>query len=93
MAEDPDPSLDPVAVFRSQSHDAEQEALLIHGVLQANGLPSVMQGDSRYPIFEFRVEVPRRHLEEAERIIAEARAAGPGAAAEAEADSESEDAV
>jgi hypothetical protein len=35
-----------------------------------------------------RREVPRRHLEEAQKIIADARAAGPAAAEEAEAASE-----
>ena len=84
---------DPVVVFRSKSHDAEQEALLIHGVLEASGISSTVLGDSRYPIFEFRVEVARAQEEEAKSVIADARAAGPSAAAEAEADSESEDAV
>ena len=80
-------------VFSSTNHDAEQEALAIHSLLQANGLPSVMIGPAVLPILEFRVDVPRAHLEEAGRIIRDARAAGPHGAAEAEASSESEGGV
>jgi len=82
------PDFDPVVVFSSQNHDAEQEAMFIHGVLEGSGIPSVMAGDSRLPNLEFRVEVPRERAQEAERVIAEAREAGPDAAAEAEAASE-----
>jgi len=84
---------DMVPVITSSNHDAEQEAMAIHSVLEANGLPSVLIGPAVLPVLEFRVEVERRHLEEAERIIADARAAGPSAAAEAEAEEESEGAV
>jgi len=80
-------------VFSSSNHDGEQEAMAIHSLLEANGLSSVLIGPSVLPVFEFRVEVERRHLEEAQRIIADARAAGPKGAAEAEAGTESEDAV
>src|SRR5689334_16611428 len=84
----PEDSLEMVPFFSSSNHDAEQEALAIHSVLEAAGIPSVVVGPSVIPSLEFRVEVPRRHLEEAERIVAEARAAGPSAAEEAEAASE-----
>ena len=40
------------------------------------------------PSLEFQVLVPREKAEEAERLLREARAAGPAAAAEAEAASE-----
>jgi hypothetical protein len=77
-----------VPVFSSPNHDAEQEALEIHALLEANGLESIVIGSSMIPSLEFQVQVERRHLEEAGKIIAEAREAGPAAAEEAEAASE-----
>jgi len=97
MAEDPqnesesvNPShdLDMVTLFSSSNHDAEMEAMAIHGILQSNGIPAILVGTSTIPVFEFQVQVPRENLEEAERILADARAAGPAAASEAEAASE-----
>jgi len=41
-------------------------------------------GAPQIPSLEFQVQVPRARLQEAERVLAEARAAGPAAAAEAE---------
>jgi hypothetical protein len=41
------------------------------------------------PNLEFQVQVPAHLADEAQRLIAEARAAGPEAAAEAESASES----
>ena len=35
-----------VPVFSSSNHDAEQEALAIHGLLEAAGLPSLVVGPS-----------------------------------------------
>ena len=40
------------------------------------------------PSLEYQVQVPRADAAEAERVLTEARAAGPEAAAEAEAASE-----
>lgn len=80
--------LDLVPVFASSNVDAEMEAVNIHSILQANGIPSVLVGASTIPSLEFQVQVPRIHLEEAQRVLEEARAAGPEAAAEAEAASE-----
>ena len=45
---------------------------------------SYVNGTSTIPLFEFQVQVPRAFAEEAERLLEEARAAGPEAAAEAE---------
>jgi len=81
-------SLDMVPLFRSSNIDAEMEANNIHGMLQASGIPSVVVGSSVIPSLEFEVQVPRERLQEAERVLAEAQAAGPEAAAEAEALSE-----
>lgn len=80
--------MDLVPLFASSNVDAEMEAINIHSILQANGIPSVLIGASTIPSLEFQVQVPRMHLEEAERILAEAQAAGPEAAEEAEAESE-----
>lgn len=77
--------LDMVPIFRSSNTDAELEANNIHSVLQASGIPSVVVGASVIPSLEFQVQVSRADAEEAERLIEEARAAGPEAASEAEA--------
>ena len=85
MAEDEisDHGMEMVTLFSSSNHDGEQEALAIHALLESEGIPSVVVGPSVIPSLEFQVQVPRRHLEEAEKIVADARAAGP-AGAEAE---------
>ena len=94
MAQDPeldvDPSseLDAVTVFSSSNHDAEMEATAIQSMLQSNGIDAMMVGPSVIPSLEFQVQVPRSEAVDAQRFIAEARAAGPEAAAEAEAATE-----
>jgi hypothetical protein len=94
MAQDPyrdvDTSheLDMVTLFSSSNTDAEMECTAIHSVLEAEGIPSIVIGASTIPVLEFQVQVPRSRLEEAQRILEEARAAGPEAAAEAEASGE-----
>lgn len=77
-----------VTLFSSSNVDAEMEATAIHSILEAEGIPSVVVGATVIPSLEFQVQVPRARLEEAERILDEARAAGPTAAEEAEAASE-----
>src|ERR1035438_8283903 len=86
--ENPGHDLDMVPVFSSMNHDAEMEAQSLHSLLEANGLESAVVGPSTIPSVEFQVQVPRSQLEEAERVIADARAAGPTAADEAEAQTE-----
>ena len=81
---DPSHDLDMVTLFSSSNRDAEMEASAIHGVLQANRIPSMLVGTPQIPSLEFRVQVPRARLEEAERVLEEARQAGPEAASEAE---------
>ncbi len=80
--------LDMVTLFSSSNVDAEMEAASIHAMLEANGIPSVVVGASVIPSLEFQVQVPRARAAEAERVLEEAREAGPDAAAEAEAASE-----
>ena len=85
---DPSHDLDMITLFSSSNHDAEMEATSIHSMLTANGVPSVVVGASTIPSLEFDVRVPRAYAEQAERVLEEARAAGPEAAAEAEIASE-----
>ncbi len=85
---DPSPELDSVTLFSSSAVDAELEANAIHSVLEANGIASVVVGASVIPSLEFQVRVPKAEAAEAERLLEEARAAGPEAASEAEAASE-----
>jgi hypothetical protein len=86
--ENPGHDLDMVPVFSSMNHDAEMEAMALHSLLEANGLESAVVGPSTLPSVEFQVQVPRSQLEEAERVMAEARDSGPAAADEAEAETE-----
>ena len=94
MAQDPERELDEssdfdmVTLFSSSNHDGEMEVTSIHSLLQANGIPSVVIGPSVMPTLGFQVQVPQSYAEEAERVLEEAREAGPQAAAEAEAASE-----
>jgi hypothetical protein len=83
--ENPGHELDMVTLFSSMNHDAEMEALALHSLLESNGIESAVVGPSTLPSVEFQVQVPRSQLEEAERVMAEAREAGPTAADEAEA--------
>ena len=66
----------------------EMEADMIRGVLDANGIPSLLVAASQYPMLGFEVKVPRGRVMEAEQLVADALAAGPQAAAEAEAETE-----
>src|ERR1700760_2737469 len=84
----PGPEEAMVAVFSSLNHDAEMETMAVQGVLEANGIPAVVVGPHILPNLEFQVQVPEHLAAEAQRLIIEARAAGPEAAAEAEAASE-----
>src|SRR5947209_20277687 len=81
---DPSPKFDMETLFSSSNHDAELEANAIHGVLDANGIPSIVVGATQIPSLEFQVQVPRALLEDARRVLAEARDLGPTAALEAE---------
>ena len=76
-------------MFRSAGFAKETEALLIRGMLESNGLPAfvtgieTMPGPYRFPLGEICVQVPDDLKGEAERLISEARAAGPAEEAEA----------
>ena len=87
--EGPSPDERMAPAFSSSNHDAEAEALIVKGILDANGVPALIVGPTILPNLEFQVQVPEHLLGEAQRLIAEARAAGPAAAAEAEMITES----
>ena len=82
--------LDMVAIYDSNAIDAEAEADVIRGLLESNGIPVTIVGPGTVVPAGFLVQVPRSRLEEARRLIDEARATGPAGAAEAEASSEDE---
>jgi hypothetical protein len=81
-------SLDMVPLYNSLTVDADMEADVIRGVLESNGVPSIVVHADQFPPLGYEVQVPRARLEEARRLLAEAQAAGPEAAAEAEKASE-----
>ena len=81
-------ALDMVALWDSSNIDSEVEADMIRGVLDSNGIPSLLVGASQYPNLGFQVMVPRGKVMEAQRLLEEARAAGPEAAAAGELASE-----
>jgi hypothetical protein len=80
--------LDMVQLYESNAIDAEAEAGVIRGLLEANGIPATIVTGGPVPPVGFIVHVPRKRLEEARRLIEEARATGPEGAAEAEASTE-----
>jgi hypothetical protein len=76
-------ALDMVPLYDSSTVDAEMEADVIRGVLDSNGIPSLVKRAGPFPLY-FQVLVPRGKVGDAKRLLDEARAAGPEAAAEAE---------
>lgn len=101
MAQDPEEERDPVegsvntsheldmvTLYRSPTAASEIEADIIRGILDSHGVPSLLTRAMGYPQLGFEVQVQRRNLSEAERLIEEAKAAGPAAAADAERASE-----
>ena len=104
MAQDPEPNdeerdqdqlltshaLDMVALWDSSNIDAEVEADMIRGVLDSNGIPTLLVGGSEFPNLGFQVLVPRGKIMEAQQLIEEATKAGPEAAAAGELASEEE---
>jgi hypothetical protein len=83
-------ALDMVALWDSSNIDSEVEADMIRGVLDSNGIPTLLVGGPEFPNLGFQVLVPRGKVVEARRLIEEAQAAGPAAAAAGELASEQE---
>jgi len=82
---DPSHDLDTVTIYASETVEAETEAHIIRGLLDANGIPSVLVESPVVPPVGIQLQVPRALVDTARRVIEEAEAAGPEAAAEAEA--------
>ncbi|HKE26731.1 MAG TPA: hypothetical protein VKB88_30470 [Bryobacteraceae bacterium] len=82
--------LDMVVIYESNTIDAEAEAEVIRGLLESNGIPANIVGPGTIVPAGFIVQVPRSRVEEARKLIDEARDAGPQGAADAEASTEDE---
>jgi hypothetical protein len=67
--------VDLVPIYSSQAANAEVEALTIKGILDTNGIPNLLTEAMALPNLPHEVRVPKDRVEEAERAIAEARAA------------------
>lgn len=76
--------LDLVTVFRPAGGGGEMEAMSVKAILESNGISAMLVGDARLPNLPEEVRVPREHVTQAKRLIAEALAAGPAGAEEAE---------
>lgn len=77
---DTSPELDFVPLSSSYS---EIEALSIKSILDASNIPVILVEGTAMPNLAHEVRVRKDQVEEAERVIQEARAAGPQAAEEA----------
>jgi len=75
--------LDLVTVFSSDAHNAEMQASGVLSLLEAAGIPALLVSPGPIPSLPYEVRVPRARLEQAQRVIQEAEAAGPAAAEEA----------
>ena len=80
--------LDLVTIYESSETNAQVESQFIRGVLEAGGVPAIIVGGAEMPNLPCEVRVPQARFAEAERLIADAQAAGPQAAEEAERASE-----
>lgn len=87
---DPSHDLDLETIFDALGATAEMEAIWVRGVLEANGIQSVLVGAPVYPNLRFLVRVPKKDADRARQVLDEARAAGPAAAEEAAAQSAGE---
>lgn len=85
---DPSHDLDMVSLYQSSTVDSEIETDMIRGILDSNGIPSLVVRAFWLPSLGFEVMVPREKAKEAQRLVEEAKAAGPDAAAEGERASE-----
>jgi Putative prokaryotic signal transducing protein len=81
-------ALDLETIFHSDGTMAEVECMGIRNVLEANGIASVLVGDSVLPTLGFEVKVARDQVENAKRIIAQAELDGPASADAGELESE-----
>ncbi|HYL78783.1 MAG TPA: DUF2007 domain-containing protein [Bryobacteraceae bacterium] len=85
---DDSPGLDLETVFQGSGTTGEMLALGIKSVLDANGIATVLVGNSVLPYLSFEVRVAREQMERARELIEEAQILGPAAADEAEMETE-----
>jgi hypothetical protein len=85
---DPSHDLDMVTLRHVEGTTGELEAMSIRSILEANGIPCVVVGNSTLPNLAFMVKVSKVDADRAQSVLAEAQAAGPAAAVEAERESE-----
>jgi len=90
METSPNPSdVDLVTVFRlAGGGTAEMEVITVRQLLESSGIATVLVGDSPLPNLAEEIRVAKVDAPLAERLIADALAAGPAGAAEAEAETE-----
>jgi hypothetical protein len=81
---------DMIAIFSSQNHDGEMEAMAVQGVLESNGFDAQLVGTSTLPSLEFQVQVPKSQVADAREMLEKAKLAGPDAALEGEMEGERE---
>ncbi len=76
--------LDLVTVFQSAGTTSEMEAQSVKALLEASGIPAVLESGASMPNLPEEVRVAREDATEAKRIIAAALEAGAAGALEAE---------
>ena len=87
----PSETPDLVTVFRlSEGGIEESEVVTVQRLLEANGIATVLVGDSPLPNLAEEIRVAAEDAERARQLIAEALAVGPEGADEAELDRETE---
>ena len=85
---------DLVTVFRlSVGGTDEMEVETVRGLLESNGIETVLVGDQPLPNLAEEIRVSRENAERARALIAEALSAGPAGADEAEAESEKQEEI
>ncbi|MBI5084921.1 MAG: DUF2007 domain-containing protein [Acidobacteria bacterium] len=85
---EPDVNLVPLTEGGLEWELSEMEYLAVRTLLEANGIQVVVQGASQMPNLPYELLVPANQLDEAVRVIRDARQSGAEAAASAEAEQE-----
>jgi len=83
----PDLNLVPLTEGGLELELSEMEYLSLKTLLEANGIEVVVLGASQMPNLPYELLVPANQLDDAVRVISEARQAGPEAAERGEAES------
>jgi len=79
---------DMVPIYESTASEAEMQAGVIRGVLDSNGIPSVLIRPGPIPPVGFHLLLPRDKLAEARKVLKDAQRGGSQGASEGEAASE-----